>query len=103
MNSMEAEFNAINMNNNKHVTKTYLPGAYSYTYRKDPRMIEVLVFHYLLVLCQFCIKAVMGSVDLPYKEGLKQEGELARVLFSSGQAKAQQYAFFSQRAATKVL
>ena len=48
---MEAEFNAINMNNNKHVTKTYLPGAYSYTYRKDPRMIEALAFHQLLVLC----------------------------------------------------
>ena len=49
------------------------------------------------------IKAVEAAVKLPYKQGLQREAELSMLLFTSNQASALQYAFFAERAATKVL
>ena len=44
----------------------------------------------------------MAAVQYPFERGLEKEMEFAAVLFQSGQARALQYAFFAQRAATKV-
>ncbi|KAK6165801.1 hypothetical protein SNE40_022645 [Patella caerulea] len=47
-----------------------------------------------------CLKAVKAAL-LPYEEGAKIERELFMELLTSGQAKAQQYVFFAERAATR--
>ena len=44
----------------------------------------------------------MASVQLPREEALDKESEYAIQLFTSYQSKALQYAFFAERAATKV-
>ena len=44
----------------------------------------------------------MNAVSLPFDQGIEQERVIAADLFLSGQARALQYAFFAQRAATKV-
>lgn len=50
----------------------------------------------------FCVKAVEASVKAPtFADGITMEANYAKVLFGSGQAKALQYAFFAERAATK--
>ena len=49
-----------------------------------------------------CIKSVMASTEGSFDDGVSKEKEYSRVLFGSGQAQALQYAFFAQRAATKV-
>ncbi|MCR9213915.1 MAG: 3-hydroxyacyl-CoA dehydrogenase NAD-binding domain-containing protein [Proteobacteria bacterium] len=49
-----------------------------------------------------CIKAVEGSVNLPFAEGLKRERELFMELMQGEQSKAQQYFFFSERLANKI-
>ena len=51
---------------------------------------------------QNCIRAIEGSVNLPFPEGLKRERELFMELMSGEQAKAQQYFFFSERLANKI-
>ena len=49
-----------------------------------------------------CIKAVMASTEGTFADGVAKEQQYSAVLFTSGQAQALQYAFFAQRAATKV-
>ncbi len=44
----------------------------------------------------------MASTEGTFADGVQKEAEFASVLFTSGQAQALQYAFFAQRAATKV-
>ena len=44
----------------------------------------------------------MASTEGSFDDGVSKEKEYSRVLFGSGQAQALQYAFFAQRAATKV-
>ena len=44
----------------------------------------------------------MASTESSFDDGVSKEKEYSRVLFGSGQAQALQYAFFAQRAATKV-
>ncbi len=56
----------------------------------------------LLLSVQMCIKAVMASTQGAFEEGVARESEYSMVLFTSNQAQALQYAFFAQRAATKV-
>jgi hypothetical protein len=51
---------------------------------------------------QACVQAVRASAELPYEEGMKMEKELFLQLNSSGQARAQQYAFFAERAVSRV-
>lgn len=48
-----------------------------------------------------CVQAVKASAELSYEEGMKRERDLFLQLGESGQAKAQQYAFFAERAVTK--
>ncbi len=43
-----------------------------------------------------------ASVDGSFEDGVAKEQEYGAVLFMSGQARALQYAFFAQRAASKV-
>lgn len=50
-----------------------------------------------------CVQAVRASAELSYEEGMKRERDLFLQLGESGQAKAQQYAFFAERAVTKVI
>ncbi|XP_070609200.1 peroxisomal bifunctional enzyme [Erythrolamprus reginae] len=50
---------------------------------------------------EMCFRAVEASVYLPFAEGIRKERELFLHLFSSGQTKALQYAFFAQRASEK--
>jgi hypothetical protein len=45
---------------------------------------------------------VKASATMPYKRGLQREKELMRNLLTSGQSAAQRYAFFSERAVTRV-
>ncbi|MBU2647984.1 enoyl-CoA hydratase/isomerase family protein [bacterium] len=49
-----------------------------------------------------CIKAVEGSVNLPFKEGLKRERELFMELMNGHQSAAQRYAFFAERQVSKI-
>ncbi|KAI0214888.1 Peroxisomal bifunctional enzyme [Lamellibrachia satsuma] len=49
----------------------------------------------------YCLKAIMAAVTEPYSEGLRTEKSYALMLINSSEAKALQYAFFSQRAAPK--
>ncbi|KAM8933795.1 peroxisomal bifunctional enzyme-like [Pelodytes ibericus] len=48
-----------------------------------------------------CIEAVKASVHLPFQKGIEKERELIHSLFATGQPKAQQYAFFSERSVAK--
>lgn len=50
---------------------------------------------------EMCFRAVEASVYLPFAEGIHKEKELFLFLFTSGQAKALQYAFFAQRISEK--
>lgn len=45
-----------------------------------------------------CVQAVRAAATLPYAQGMERERELMATLFTSGQARAQQYHFFAQRA-----
>ncbi|XP_070694739.1 peroxisomal bifunctional enzyme isoform X2 [Pempheris klunzingeri] len=45
-----------------------------------------------------CVQAVRAAATLPYTQGMEREKELMATLFTSGQARALQYCFFSQRA-----
>ncbi len=52
---------------------------------------------------QFNIKSVMAAVESEsFEAGCVKEQELALTLFTSGQARALQYAFFAERTAPKV-
>lgn len=48
-----------------------------------------------------CVQAVQAAATLPYAEGMQKEKELMATLFTSGQARALQYCFFSQRAVSR--
>lgn len=48
-----------------------------------------------------CVQAVRSSAELSYEEGMKRERDLFLQLGQSGQSKAQQYAFFAERAVSK--
>ncbi|XP_062574450.1 peroxisomal bifunctional enzyme-like [Saccostrea cucullata] len=48
-----------------------------------------------------CIQTVRASAELPYEEGMKLERDLFLQLQGSGQARAQQYAFFAERAVSR--
>ncbi|XP_062862576.1 peroxisomal bifunctional enzyme [Trichomycterus rosablanca] len=48
-----------------------------------------------------CVQAVRVAATLPYERGMARERELMGTLFTSGQARALQYAFFAQRNAGK--
>ncbi|XP_014725944.1 PREDICTED: peroxisomal bifunctional enzyme isoform X2 [Sturnus vulgaris] len=47
---------------------------------------------------ELCLQAVRAATETPFAEGVRRERELFRVLLSSGQARALQYAFFAERA-----
>ncbi|XP_072300494.1 peroxisomal bifunctional enzyme [Eucyclogobius newberryi] len=48
-----------------------------------------------------CVQAVHAAATLPYAQGMQREKELMDTLFTSGQARAQQYCFFSQRVVSR--
>ncbi|XP_012986566.2 peroxisomal bifunctional enzyme [Esox lucius] len=48
-----------------------------------------------------CVGALRAAATLPYAQGMEKERELMATLFNSGQARALQYAFFSQRVVGK--
>uniref|UniRef100_A0A8C8G483 Peroxisomal bifunctional enzyme n=1 Tax=Oncorhynchus tshawytscha TaxID=74940 RepID=A0A8C8G483_ONCTS len=48
-----------------------------------------------------CVQALMAAASLPYTQGMEKERDLLTTLFNSGQARALQYAFFSQRVVGK--
>uniref|UniRef100_A0A8C6UQI9 Peroxisomal bifunctional enzyme n=1 Tax=Neogobius melanostomus TaxID=47308 RepID=A0A8C6UQI9_9GOBI len=48
-----------------------------------------------------CVQAVRAAATLPYAQGMQREQELMATLFTSGQARALQYCFFSQRAVSR--
>jgi 3-hydroxyacyl-CoA dehydrogenase len=48
------------------------------------------------------IDAVEAAVRLPFEEGLKYERQLLKELLASPQSKAQRYAFFAERATSKI-
>lgn len=48
------------------------------------------------------MKAVMASTVGLFEQGLEAEANYRDILFSSGQARALQYAFFAERAASQV-
>uniref|UniRef100_A0A674AIL3 Peroxisomal bifunctional enzyme n=1 Tax=Salmo trutta TaxID=8032 RepID=A0A674AIL3_SALTR len=48
-----------------------------------------------------CVQALRAAASLPYAQGMEKERELMATLFNSGQARALQYAFFSQRVVGK--
>uniref|UniRef100_H3AX87 Enoyl-CoA hydratase and 3-hydroxyacyl CoA dehydrogenase n=1 Tax=Latimeria chalumnae TaxID=7897 RepID=H3AX87_LATCH len=48
-----------------------------------------------------CVQAMRAAVLLPFPEGMKEEKRLMTVLITSGQAQAQQYLFFAERAVVK--
>jgi 3-hydroxyacyl-CoA dehydrogenase len=47
-----------------------------------------------------CIEALQAAFELPFKEGLKKEGELFTDCMKTPQARAQQHFFFAERAAS---
>ncbi len=49
-----------------------------------------------------CIQAVEAACTLPYDEGMKKESELFKDCHNTPQARAQQHAFFAERAAGKI-
>ncbi|XP_033108305.1 peroxisomal bifunctional enzyme-like isoform X2 [Anneissia japonica] len=49
-----------------------------------------------------CIQAIQAAVEQPtFEKGLQREAELMQFLGESGQARAQQYAFFAERSVSK--
>ncbi|KAJ8352331.1 hypothetical protein SKAU_G00238070 [Synaphobranchus kaupii] len=44
-----------------------------------------------------CVQAIRAAATLPYSQGMRRERELMDTLFNSGQARAMQHCFFSQR------
>ncbi|XP_072038829.1 peroxisomal bifunctional enzyme-like [Amphiura filiformis] len=49
-----------------------------------------------------CLKAIEGAVKMPtFEKGIQHEADLMYLLMTSGQARAQQYAFFAERAVSK--
>uniref|UniRef100_A0A3B4ABJ7 Peroxisomal bifunctional enzyme n=1 Tax=Periophthalmus magnuspinnatus TaxID=409849 RepID=A0A3B4ABJ7_9GOBI len=48
-----------------------------------------------------CVQAVQAAATLPFTQGMQREQELMATLFGSGQARALQYCFFSQRVVSK--
>ncbi|XP_059198934.1 peroxisomal bifunctional enzyme [Centropristis striata] len=46
-----------------------------------------------------CVQGVRAAATLPYSQGMQREAELMATLVTSGQAYAQRYFFFAQRAA----
>ncbi|XP_055009707.1 peroxisomal bifunctional enzyme isoform X2 [Boleophthalmus pectinirostris] len=48
-----------------------------------------------------CVQAVQAAATLPYAQGIQRERELMDTLFTSGQARALQYCFFSQRVVSR--
>ena len=48
------------------------------------------------------LKAIVAAAALPFDQGLEREGELFEELLHSDEAAAQMYAFFSERATTRV-
>nr|XP_013808509.1 PREDICTED: peroxisomal bifunctional enzyme [Apteryx mantelli mantelli] len=50
---------------------------------------------------ELCVQAVKAAAELPFADGVHKEQELFKVLLTSGQAQALQYAFFAERAVEK--
>uniref|UniRef100_A0A8B9NTZ0 Peroxisomal bifunctional enzyme n=1 Tax=Apteryx owenii TaxID=8824 RepID=A0A8B9NTZ0_APTOW len=50
---------------------------------------------------ELCVQAVKAAAELPFADGVRKEQELFKVLLTSGQAQALQYAFFAERAVEK--
>lgn len=48
-----------------------------------------------------CVQAVRAAATLPYTQGMQREKDLMATLFTSAQARALQYCFFSQRAVSR--
>lgn len=48
-----------------------------------------------------CVQAVRAAATLPYDRGMERERDLMATLFNSGQARALQYCFFSERVVGK--
>ncbi len=49
-----------------------------------------------------CIQAIEAAIELPFKDGLKKEGELFSACAKTPQARAQQHVFFAERAAGSI-
>lgn len=49
-----------------------------------------------------CIRTVEAAVELPFDEGMAREQKIFAELMGGGQARAQQYFFFSEREAAKI-
>lgn len=58
--------------------------------------------YFIFPIHKTCVQAVRSSAELSYEEGMKRERDLFLQLGQSGQSKAQQYAFFAERAVSKV-
>ncbi|NXH92213.1 ECHP enzyme, partial [Edolisoma coerulescens] len=50
---------------------------------------------------ELCLQAVQAATERPFAAGVRRERELFRLLLSSGQARALQYAFLAERAARR--
>lgn len=50
---------------------------------------------------ELCFQAVKAATERPFADGVRKEQELFRILRTSGQALALQYAFFAERAVQK--
>ncbi|KFO91261.1 Peroxisomal bifunctional enzyme, partial [Buceros rhinoceros silvestris] len=50
---------------------------------------------------ELCFQAVKAATEQPFADGVRKEQELFRILMTSGQAPALQYAFFAERAVQK--
>lgn len=50
---------------------------------------------------ELCFQAVKAATEQPFADGVRKEQELFRILMTSGQALALQYAFFAERAVQK--
>lgn len=66
------------------------------------RSTYICFYNFIFHIHKACVQAVRSSAELSYEEGMKRERDLFLQLGQSGQAKAQQYAFFAERAVTKV-
>lgn len=66
------------------------------------RSIYICFYNFIFPIHKACVQAVRSSAELSYEEGMKRERDLFLQLGQSGQSKAQQYAFFAERAVTKV-
>ena len=65
-------------------------------------LLPVSIFDPFFLLLKDCVKSVKASATLPYDEGIEYEKTLMRKLLLSGQSAAQRYAFFAERAVTRV-